>query len=406
MNSESTEVYVTEEQICEHLSEEQRQRSETRRLQTSSPVTDSNTESATPGPSSRMSKMLGWLLTFLGLGVDELTVAAASLSPQKLHSLGVLSPAQVDRICAEQTRTQFLIEDFLPAKSIAIAAGESTIGKSALICQLGLCVAAGVPFLGMPTDQGPVLYFDLENDIYDCKTMRDSLVQFLNLGEAPRDFLLVPDSSANLEDLLDVVRPKLVVFDSLRAYRPEVTDKNTHAAEWLQMIRSLSRGYGCTFLIVHHLRKTSREAAAPSLESCNVAAWLQEMEGPRAFVNQTDVRIAIAEGDFKPAALNLKWARRVRGDSPLMLVERMYDEDGEPVGYQHLKGARLLAQDKRVVYDDLPEVFCTADAKAVRRHHGLGDGNDPTNKFLSECKQLQIVENVGRGRWRKITTGA
>lgn len=343
------------------------------------------------------------LLSLLGLGLDEVTLAAAANpSIQKLYELGVLWPAEVDRICADQAQAQYLVEDFLPTKSIAIAAGESTIGKSALICQLGLCVAAGVPFLGMPTEQGPVLYFDLENSILDCKAMRDSLCQFLCLREPPRDFLLVQDPLADLERLLIVIRPKFVVFDSLRSYRPDVTEKNRNAAEWLQEIRKLSRKYECTFLIVHHLRKPNKDTPPPDLEACNAATWLQEMEGPRAFVNQTDVRIAIAPGDSEPAALEVKWTRRVHGDSPIVLLERLFDDDGEPAGYKHLNGAGLLSPQKRAAFDRLPQEFCTTDAKDARRACGLGDGNDPTNKFLAECRQLRIIERYERGRWRKV----
>lgn len=112
------------------------------------------------------------------------------LTPQKLRSLGLLYPTGVDRICAEETHTQFLIEGFLPARSIAIVAGESAIGKSPFVCQLGLCVAAGIPFLGMPTQQGLVLHFGLENPLHDHKAMRDALVRHLGLGKAPEHFLL------------------------------------------------------------------------------------------------------------------------------------------------------------------------------------------------------------------------
>jgi hypothetical protein len=315
---------------------------------------------------------------------------------------GVLTPAEVDRICLEEKRTQFLIEGLLPANGIAIAAGESSIGKSALICQLGLSVAAGVPFLGMKTVPGPVLYFDLENSIFDCKAMRDSLVGFLRLDRTPDDFLLTQEPLADLNEALDKVRPKLVVIDSLRAFRPDVTDRNARAAEWLMEIRKLSRTYECTFLIVHHLRKPSRDSASPDLEACNVAAWLLDMEGPRAFVNQTDVRLAITEGDLDPAALKLKWSRRVRGDSPVVLIERIFDGDGDPVGYRHLMGADLLSPEKRAAFDRLASEFSTAEAKTARQACGLGGGNDPTNKFLAECKQLGLIEKLERGRWRKL----
>jgi hypothetical protein len=329
------------------------------------------------------------------------TSAAAAVVTKRLPP-GVLGPAEVDRICSEQTGTRFLVEGLLPIAGIAIAAGESTIGKSALICQLGLCVAAGVPFLGMSTVPGPVLYLDLENSILDCKAMRDSLVGFLGLDKSPDDFLLVPEPPKDLDEVLDKIRPKLVVIDSLRAFRPDVTEKNPRAAEWLMEIRKLSRTYDCTFLIVHHLRKPSRDSAPADLEACNVATWLLDMEGPRAFVNQTDVRLAITEGNLAPTALKLKWSRRVRGDSPVVLVERIFDGDGEPAGYRHLTGTGLLSPEKRLAFERLPLEFSTGDAKATRQACGLGEGNDPTNKFLAECKQLGLIEKLERGRWRKL----
>jgi hypothetical protein len=124
--------------------------------------------------------------------VDQASGAEADgMTPQKLLPLGVLWPGEVDRICAEETRSQFLVEGFLPRRCIAIAGGDSTIGKSAFMCQLALCVAAGIPFLGMKTNQSQVLYFDLENSLLDCKTMRDALVGFLTINKTPDDFLLV-----------------------------------------------------------------------------------------------------------------------------------------------------------------------------------------------------------------------
>lgn len=122
------------------------------------------------------------------------------------------------------------------------------------------------------------------------------------------------------------------------------------------------------------------------------------MEGPRAFVNQMDVRIAIAEGDFNPAALKMKWSRRVHGDSPLFSLERVFDQDGEPAGYRHLAGADLLSPERRAALEKLPDEFSFKEAKTV-----LDRSADPTNKFLACCKHLGLVEKLGRGRHRKLS---
>jgi hypothetical protein len=302
----------------------------------------------------------------------------------------------VDCTCNKEAETQFLIEGFLAAKGVGIIAGESSIGKSPLANQLALSIAAGVPFLGMKTKQGRVLYFDLENPLQDCKAMRDALVQFLGLTQAPEDFLLVTEPR-DLEPLLAEIRPGLVVIDSLRAFRPDVTEKNRVAGEWLKEIRHLARKYGCFILIVHHMRKPDRKIGTPEFEDSKVVTYLLEMEGPRALVNQTDVRIAVAEGDFNPAALKVKWSRRVYGDSPLFLLERIFDKDGEPAGYRHLTGAGWLSVERQAALAKLADEFSFKQAKEA-----LGRSDDPTNKFLRECSQLGLVEKVARGRYKKL----
>jgi hypothetical protein len=319
-----------------------------------------------------------------------------SVSPKKLRSLGVLWPDEIDRMCAEQQRVDFLVEDFLPPRSLAIAAGESTIGKSPLLCQLGLCVAAGVPFLGLVTRRARVLYFDLENSLRDGRTMRASIVKLLALERAPFDFLVATEPPGDLESLIKQVKPRLVMIDSLRAFRPEVTTKNALAGQWLKEIRHLARKYDCTFLIVHHLRKPNVEYPAPDLGECTVSNWLAEMEGPRAFVNQTDVRIAIAEGDREPTALKLKWSRRVHGDMPMVRLERVYGED-DPLGYRQLTGIGLLSKDRREVLDKLPNEFATGDARKA-----LNRGDEATDNFLKECARLGLIDKVRRGRWKKL----
>jgi hypothetical protein len=253
----------------------------------------------------------------------------------------------------------------------------------------------------MPTKQGRVLYFDLENSLHNSKEMRDALVAFLGLSKTPEDFLLVMEPPGDLERLIAEVRPNLIVVDSLRAFRPDVTEKNSVAGQWLKEVRRLARKYGCAFLFIHHLRKPSRDLALPDLKDCRVVHWLLEMEGPRALVNQTDVRIAIAEGDLNPAALKVKWSRRVHGDSPLVLVERVRDEDGEPAGYRHLTGANLLSPERREALEKLPREFSFKEAKAA-----LDRSDDPTNKFLGECRQLGLVEKVARGHYRKLSPDA
>lgn len=318
----------------------------------------------------------------------------------------------VDTICAGDAKTEFLVEDFLPAKSIAIVGGDSTIGKSPLICQLSLCVAAGIPFLGRKTHQGRVLYFDLENPVLDCKRMRDTLVGFLELREPPSDFLLVtePRDSKGLIDLVEKIQPRMIVMDSLRAFAPHVTEKNTAAGDWLKEIRKLARKYRCALVIVHHLRKPSENSSAGRLnEETRVATWLLEMEGPRAFVNQTDVRVAVEEDNGSPAALRVKWSRRVRGDSPLLLLERVFVEE-VPVGYRPLTGKDFLNPEQRRAVDILPD---QGEWGFKEARQALGEATsvdhpappappNRTGEFLQKSMHYQVIEKLAQNRYRKV----
>jgi hypothetical protein len=323
------------------------------------------------------------------------------LTHQKLLSLRVLWPAEVDRICDDDTRVQFLVDAFLPAKSIGIAAGDSTIGKSPLAYQLGLCVAAGIPFLGRSTKQGRVIYFDLENSIHDSRAIRDALARFLGLSVAPENFLLATEPPLALETLLAEVKPSLVIIDSLRAFAPEATRDNPAAAAWLNALRRLARKHGVCFVIVHHVRKPKDARPHCDLNSGRVSEWMLEMEGPRALVNQTDVRIALEQGNGEPAALRMKSSRRVYGDSPVVLLERVFDDDGEPAGYRQATGIDLLSPERRTALAKLSEEFRYKEAKQA-----LNRGDASTDNFLKECVQVGVVVKERKGHYRKIRTMA
>src|SRR5258708_2625012 len=60
---------------------------------------------------------------------------------------------------SKQERQPYLVDDLLRARSVNLLVGDSGLGKTPLGIQLGICVAAGVPFLGLRVPQsGPVLY--------------------------------------------------------------------------------------------------------------------------------------------------------------------------------------------------------------------------------------------------------
>lgn len=75
-------------------------------------------------------------------------------------------PAAID--LAKLSRTEppppeFLIEDWLPVGYATLLAGHGGVGKSAIALHLAVCMAAGVPFFGLPVKRQRVGYLSCED---------------------------------------------------------------------------------------------------------------------------------------------------------------------------------------------------------------------------------------------------
>ena len=103
---------------------------------------------------------------------------ALPLISQKAASLarcGIFTASDFCRLRASSTARP-LIEGILPAGGIGILAGDSGLGKTPLAYQMGICVAAGIPFLGHPTTQADVLIADHENGAAETEDLLKRIV--------------------------------------------------------------------------------------------------------------------------------------------------------------------------------------------------------------------------------------
>ena len=74
-----------------------------------------------------------------------------------------------------QERVSFCVEGLLPSGGLSALAGKPKAGKTTLARQLAVAVAQGIPFLGRATQQGPVLYFAIEEKESEVKEHFQSL---------------------------------------------------------------------------------------------------------------------------------------------------------------------------------------------------------------------------------------
>src|SRR5580700_4312491 len=97
----------------------------------------------------------------------ETAVIRLAVEPSKEEEIwrienNLLRPEDVDALCAhESSNSGGIVAGLIPKRAISFLIGDSGLGKSPLAYQLGLSVAAGIPFLaGMETQRGPVVYLD------------------------------------------------------------------------------------------------------------------------------------------------------------------------------------------------------------------------------------------------------
>ena len=333
---------------------------------------------------------------------------------QRRNKWGVYSPSELSRRCKESGAGDDLVEGIIPSRSLGIFVGDSGLGKSPLLYQLGICVAAGVPFLGRAVKQGTVLYLDFENGTAEVDEIVTTISGHLELSKPPEELELwnandLPPDWGNQEyipgNLIYQAKPTLLLIDPFTGLFPNIEEKNSVATQSLHDLRSRIGECGTTILGAHHIRKppSDPQQGPASLEDESLQRWFLQARGARALINGCDVRLGLDRPGLsslgtmndrgqEEIALVLRGFRRVRGEIPLTYLSRVLDESGEPTGYKTVTGARLLFNDEReAAFAKLPPNFRFKDARQA-----YAKGDQATADFLKKCISLGILRKVNR----------
>ncbi|PSJ42157.1 AAA family ATPase [Allosphingosinicella deserti] len=88
--------------------------------------------------------------------------AAPHVDPADLKQMPLLDPgAWQDQ---ETPDRRWLLDGWIPHNQATYLTGPGSAGKSLLAQQLCTCIALGLPFMGIPTEQKPTLYLSCEDD--------------------------------------------------------------------------------------------------------------------------------------------------------------------------------------------------------------------------------------------------
>jgi len=329
-----------------------------------------------------------------------------------LKELGLVTPSSLDKMCAGAAGTRWVVNGLIARASLNIAVGDSGLGKSPLLYQLGICVAAGIPWLGISTTKGSVVYVDFENAELNSQGLRNALVKHVGLGTCPTDFLTHFGEKFDLHRVVRAVKPVLLIIDSLRSYRPEVEEKNALAGAFLKELRELAVETGTAFLLVHHTRKP-HEQDLGALEDTPVMDWLNRASGARSLINQTDFRLGLDRkigavsggvlGVSEEMAMVMRGHRRITGGFGPIHLSRAFDgATGEELGYRKIAGRDLLTPEERQVFDKFTNTFIFKEARTTYNSVAK-KGDQGITDFLRKCISHDLLEQpVARGPYKKL----
>jgi len=174
-----------------------------------------------------------------------------------------------------QGEIEWRIEGILPIPAVGILAGPPGVGKSWMLMDLALEVARGGNWLGKyPTKKGSVLYIDSENagillanrlkKMARCKKM-DTEIGNLHFLVGQNISLTRPNSVTQLQDVLDKLRPDLVVIDSFIRMHQSDENSATEMARVSETIMIFRQRFGCSFFIADHTRKEGQARRPDSM---------------------------------------------------------------------------------------------------------------------------------------------
>lgn len=293
----------------------------------------------------------------------------------------------------------YLIDSIVLEVSVNIIVGDSGLGKTPLIYQMGVCVASGVPFLGHAVRQGAVLYIDLENGSAGILEVTGALTRYLEVAKSPENFYLLRDREyiGNFEKVIEECKPRLVIIDSLRAFRPDAEQKNENAANLMNELRRIARAHRTAFLVIHHTKKPNDNIIQGSLENTPTMTWLNQACGARSLINQSDGRIGI-EKSSRAGTLVVKGFARLRGEFGPFYLERVFDEEASAVGYRVLAGIELLGNPQQEqIFHRLAPTFSFKEAK-----HAYDRQDQATTDWLQKLIRIGVLTHIKGGLYCKV----
>jgi putative DNA primase/helicase len=206
---------------------------------------------------------------------------------------------------------RFLVEHLIPERAITLLSADTGAGKSSFLLHTALSIAFALPVagrFGVAVRDAPLLYLNGEMSI-------DVLTRFLHANAAgigvdvadlPKGRLLFEGDSGltdfflgfndrgpadRLEQLLERMRPAVLVLDTFRALFEADESKTKEVRTVFAWLRTLTERFNCSIAVAHHIRKLSQVSNGAR----------ERVSGSRDLIGAVDVHVALRSLGGQPA---------------------------------------------------------------------------------------------------------
>jgi len=301
--------------------------------------------------------------------------------------VGGITAAELDDI--DIPALSWTVPGLLP-EGFGILAAAPKIGKSWLVLSLGLTVASGTEFLGVPVDQRPVLYLALEDG---PRRLQERQRRILDGQPAPEALVLWTDPLDALEMAKKFVtdnagKNPVIVIDTLARVRParrrgaDIYREDYEFGSSLKAIADL----GATVLGVHHTRKGESED------------FLELASGTNGLMAAADFVMVLQRGRTESdALLNITGRDVVEAGHRLLFDDGLWRPNGTGLteAAQQAEFSRLGSHMRSV----LALVNSRDSTVAADIVHLLDMDVDTAGRYLRRLVERGLIARTGHGRY-------
>lgn len=308
--------------------------------------------------------------------------------PPAAVKLGIMGTSASDLQQANLPPTVFLITGILPEGTSIISAA-SKIGKSWMVLDMGLSIAAGKPFMGHEAVQCGVLYLALEDSL---SRLQDRMNKILNGQNAPPGLFFATEAPTLDNGLLDALdahlqqypETKLIIIDTLQKIRGRALPReSSYEQDYREMgtVKAYMDKKGVSVLFVHHNRKMKDEDDPFNMIS-----------GTNGIMGAADTIWAIIKGkrSDNEATLHITGRDVMQSDTVITFDKSTWK--WKPVGAADL----IAAQREKQAYDDSP-IVKTIKELLKRHREWKGTAGELLDEGRRICKRPIAVSAQALG---------